>query len=149
MTPVGLSSEDVLRHCRVFCELQQGLITRWRKENPEAKDMEMLLDFKKEATFEHAGVEWTSKKHGVGVRFDSKTGTLIDVPFGIDQPDKIEPDRAYDYLVSIGAFDSLHTGKPRRSAIYQTFDDFEREGMLIVSADANGRMLYELAVVRM
>lgn len=145
-TPIGLSSQEVLRYCRAFCELQQGLLAKWREENSEAKDMDMFLDFKKEATIKLDGVDWSSRKHGVGVRFESRTGTCIDVPYGIDHPNKIDPDRVYDYLVSIDAFSSPNAGKPPRSAMYFTFDYFEQKGFLIVSTDSKGRKLYNLAV---
>lgn len=144
-TKIGLSSEDVLRHCRALSELQQELIAIWRQHNAGAVDLEMLLDFKRETIVVHDGVEWTAKKHGVGVRFDSTAGTTVDIPFGIDQAQKFDPNRTYDYLVSLKVFEVLQSGKPRRNAIYATFDDLEREGKLRVSKDASGRSLYELA----
>lgn len=143
-TPIGLPTSDVLRYCETFSKLQQGLVELWRELNPNARDLETLLDFQKQSTLNLDGVRWIAKKHGIGVRFESENGIVVDIPWGIGQPTKFDPDRVYDYLTTIKAIELPPSTRHRRVDLYRTFDMFEANGFIQANQDRSGRKLYQL-----
>ncbi len=140
-----VNSEFVLRYTAELCALQSALLYAWTFQNPESKDYDMLLDFPKECSVAFDG-NWLARRHGTGVRFLSEKGVCVDVPFSVDQPDKIDPDRLYDYVASLGLFASERSAKPRRLVFYDIFDELEASGRLITLLDSTGRKLYTIGV---
>lgn len=139
-----INSEIVLRYAAELCALQSALLGAWISQNPEAKDYDMLLDFPKECTVAFDG-SWLAKRHGAGVQFVFEKGICIDVPFSVDQRDRIDPDRLYDYVASLGVFGSERSTKPRRIVFYDAFDELEASGKLVTLLDSLGRKLYGIA----
>lgn len=128
----------LLEHIREFALFQIGLLRTWRAQlGPRCvDDIELIRLPTVELVF--AGRTWSAIPHGVGVRFRSDSA-LVDVPFGINQPQRFDSDRVFDYLRSLGLLE-----RAERSSFAARCEAWAESGALIRDFDELGRPVYSL-----
>ena len=140
-------SDLMLTELKTFLELQEGLATAWLQLCEHSHDVELLLDFPTRKVVPYRGEQWEALKHGTGVAFRSNR-TLVDVPYGVRFPYKVEPNRFFDYLQSERKLHLLGwqiDDDNARDTIEQLFALWLERGLLVASTDEFGRRLFELS----
>lgn len=93
--------------CREFVELvkeyvsyQSTLQGEFFKKNSKITDWKFLTDCPRNGVLGAAEANWIYRRHGVGIRFESERGLVIDVHNHISLRGVVDAHRISEYLIS-------------------------------------------------
>jgi len=95
-----INAEKLQKLVKEFVKLQLLILALFKKQFPQAKDWNYLLDFPSTGQLKIANDMWVFHKHGVGLRFESSRGTIVDIHSRISEPDILDAWRLLQFLES-------------------------------------------------
>lgn len=139
---------DLLKQAVIdFIAQQQQLLSLWRLSNPGSVDTDYLTDFQKSQIIQSQELgTWKTRLHGTGVSFDRVSdGLRVDVPYGVEFADAVEPNRIFDYITTASKARNMILGNEdvTRERVYQYFDQCQQDGCAKIFITRMGKQLYK------
>lgn len=85
---------------RDFILLQAKLQNEFLKQNKKTIDWKYLTDLPRHGTLNISGEEWLYAQHGIGVRFESNAGFVVDIHKFILIENLVDAHRICEYIFS-------------------------------------------------
>ncbi|MBZ5795173.1 hypothetical protein K8353_34145 [Burkholderia contaminans] len=83
-----------------FAFLQSKLQDEFLRQNSKAVDWKYLTDLPRRGYVDLLGERWSYRRHGLGVRFESERGLVIDVHKYILNKNVVDAHRICEYVIS-------------------------------------------------
>jgi hypothetical protein len=108
--------------------LQTSLLTSFRSLFPNLRDWKWMLDSPRSGELETVGEKWAFQKHGVGLRFVSASGVVVDMHREVGRPNVFDQWRLCQFV------ESLHPGwapELLKHQIANSLAELVRAGMVV------------------
>jgi hypothetical protein len=123
-----LTQANFLTILREFVALQSALQNEFFKNNLTAQDWSYLTDLPRRGHVHAQGALWNYSRHGLGIKFESEEGIVVDIHDHLLEKNVIDVHRVTEYVTSM--LKSSASSFDFYSECEKRIDDAERNGVV-------------------